>query len=124
MAPRLVLALAGITLAVLVTISAILLDRTRPIPARRGFSELEVEQANLEVLPFRQSGLVYHWADDAPAVYVRRSMWEGLPEETKRHLGRSMAIAKNRVQINLLDETLTAKLAICTAEDGCTPVRN
>ncbi len=86
----------------------------------RGFAAARVERANLEVLPFRRSGLIFHWADDAPAVYVRRSMWESLPEETKRDLARSMAIAKNHAQISLFDETLKVKLGICSAEDGWT----
>jgi hypothetical protein len=101
-----------------------LIDRSRPTLAARGFPLRDVEEARRKVLPFRQSGLVFHWADDSPAVYVRRAMWEELSEEAKRDLGQSMAVAKNRERVTVLDETLAVKLAVCTAKGGCTPVRN
>jgi hypothetical protein len=113
--------LVGVSVAVLATIVVILLDRAKPAPAPRGFTVREIENAKRKVLPFRQSGLVFHWADDSPTVYVMGSMWESLSDETKSDLGRSIAVAKNREKITVVDETLAVRLAICTARDGCAP---
>jgi hypothetical protein len=115
-------AVLGVTFAALVTILSFVLDRARPSHAAVSFTPRDVEQAQREVLPYRQSGLVFHWADDSPNVYVTRSMWEALSDDSRRKLGRSMAIAKNRREIAVFDESLVAKIAVCTAAYGCTPV--
>jgi hypothetical protein len=112
--------LAGASLCALATIAVVLNDRARPVPTPSGFAAEEIEAAERQVLPFRRSGLIFHWTDDTPTVYVNRSMWEALPQETRGELGRAMAVAKNREQITVVDETLTARLAICTARTGCT----
>jgi hypothetical protein len=113
-------AVLGVIFAVFIVTMAFLLGRARTRHTAISFTPGEVEQAQREVLPYRQSGLVFHWADDSPTVYVTRSMWEGLPEETRRELGRAMAVAKRRDQVTILDETLSVKLAVCTARGRCT----
>jgi len=123
-APRIPVVLVSALLVALVATAVILLDHGRPTQASHGYSAGEIEKANLKILPFRQSGLIFHWADDSPTVYVRRSMWEELPEEAKWDLGRTMAVAKNKEQITILDETLAAKLAVCTAKGRCKRVKS
>jgi len=112
-------AVLGSAFAVLATLLSFVLGHGRPSTAAMTFTHLEVEQAQHEVLPHRQSGLIYHWADDSPNVYVTRSMWEALSEDSRQELGRSMAIAKNRVEITIFDETLTTRIAVCAAQSGC-----
>jgi hypothetical protein len=116
---RFPVAVLGAAFAVFVTILSFVFDRTRSERTAPAFTPREVEQAQREVLPYRQSGVVFHWADDSPNVYVTRSMWEALPEETRGKLGRAIAVAKNREEIDVIDETLAVKLAICTARRGC-----
>ena len=112
----------GVAFAAIVTVLGFVLDRARTRPTPVSFTPREVEQAQSEVLPYRQSGLVFHWADEAPKIYVIRSWWDALPDDSRRKLGRSMAIAKNRPEITVFDESLVAKIAVCTAASGCTPV--
>ena len=110
---------AGLSITALVTIAVILRDRASPRPPASGREPPGVEKAKREVLPFRQSGLIFHWADDKPAVYVRQSQWQALSEEARAALGRSIAVAKKRRSVTVFDETLTRKLAVCSAETGC-----
>ncbi len=117
-------AVLAVAFAVFVTVLSFVLDRVYPRHAAVLFTPGEVDRAEREVLPFRQSGLVFHWSDDAPVVYVKRSMWDALPEESRRKLGKSMVVAKNRPEITVFDESLSRKVAVCTATSGCTPVRN
>jgi hypothetical protein len=112
-------AVLGVIFAVFIVTMGFWLGRARTRHTAVSFTPREVEQAQREVLPYRQSGLIFHWADDSPTVYVTRSMWEGLPEETRQKLGRATAIAKRRDQVTILDETLSVKLAVCTARGRC-----
>jgi hypothetical protein len=102
-------------------LTATLLWRERARPARAGPEKTnpEVEEAKRRVLPYRQSGLVYHWADDAPAVYVRRAQWDALSDDAKRRLGQAIAAAKRKPEVTVFDETLRRKLAVCKAKGGC-----
>jgi hypothetical protein len=51
-------------------------------------------------------------------------MWDALPSEVRGKLGKSMAVAKNRREITVFDESLSQRIAVCTATSGCIPVRN
>jgi hypothetical protein len=112
-------AVLGVIFAVFIVTMAFLLGRARTRHTAISFTPREVEQAQREVLPYRQSGLIFHWADDRPTVYVMRSWWEGLSLEARREMGRAMAVAKSREQITIYDETLKVRLAICTAKGRC-----
>jgi hypothetical protein len=114
----------GASFAVVVTIMILVLVRAPSSRAAAPFTLREVEQAQREILPFRRSGLIFHWADDSPTVYVTRSMWEALPENTRQELGRSIVAAKNRPKITVFDETLVTPMAVCTAKSGCASTRD
>ena len=119
--PRRTLAIAlGIGFGSLLTIVAVLRDRAKPARASPRFRVQELESTKLRVLPFRQSGLIFHWAEDSPAVYVRRAQWDALSDDARRQLGQSIAIAKGKGGITVFDETLKTRLAICTAKGRCT----
>ena len=115
--------LIGVSLAALLTVVAVLRDRAGPDPPILGVEARDAESAKVRVLPFRQSGLIFHWADEAPSVYVRRVMWDALSEDERKALCRSIAVAKAREEVTVFDETLRIKLAICTANGDFRPLR-
>jgi hypothetical protein len=121
---RWLFALAGVSLSAALTIVAVLRDRERPARTAAEAASPDVEKARSEVLPFRQSGLIFHWADDAPSVYVRRAMRGALPRDARRDLCRSIAVAKNHQRVALFDESLVVRLGDCTASEGFQPLRD
>ena len=91
---------------------------TGSVPAR------EVDEAKVKILPFRQSGLIFSWEDSGPNVYVRRPLWEALPQESRRDLCREMIIAKNEKRILIRDERSASTFATCTATGSLRTITN
>jgi hypothetical protein len=84
-----------------------------------GFPSEDIDAARLRILPYRQSGLIFSWPTDGAIVFVKRSMWDGLPEDSRRDLGQAMAVAKDVRAVRIIDAESPAVLEICTAEGRC-----
>lgn len=100
---------------------AILLAREHAKEPRsvNGFPPEDIEAARLKVLPYRQSGLIFSWADEDPSVFVTRAMWEALPEDAQRDLGQAIAVAKDVKMVRIRDGQSESVIATCTAAGRC-----
>jgi hypothetical protein len=107
-------ALGVITLTVLVA-----REHAKEARTANGFPPEDIEAAKLELLPYRESGLIFSWESDESTVSVTRALWAKLSEDVQRDLGQAMAVAKNQKQVRIRDGATGSMIAICTAAGRC-----